>query len=64
MDINAATLEQLKSLPGIGDVKAKAIIDYREANGPFQTTDELTNVDGIGTVTYQNLRSLITTGAP
>ena len=64
IDINAATLEQLKSLPGIGDVKAKAIIDYREANGHFQTTDELMNVDGIGTVAYQNLRSLITAGAP
>jgi len=64
IDINTASLEQLKTLPGIGEVKAEAIIAYREANGPFQMLDELMNVDGIGPVTYENIRDLIATRNP
>ena len=60
IDINTASLELLKTLPGIGDVKAEAIIAYRKDSGLFQTVDDLMNVDGIGTVTYENLRDLIT----
>jgi len=62
IDINSASLELLDTLPGIGEVKAKAIVDYRERKGPFETTDELMNVEGIGPATYEKLRDLITVG--
>jgi len=62
IDINSAPLEELDTLPGIGEVKARAILDYREHNGLFETTDELMNVEGIGPATYEKLRDLITVG--
>ena len=62
ININTASLELLDTLPGIGEVKAKAIVHYRERNGPFETTDELMNVEGIGPATYEKLRDLITVG--
>lgn len=47
-NLNTATLEQLKSIPGIGPSKAKAIIQYREQNGPFSTIQQVKQVYGIG----------------
>ncbi len=64
IDINTASVEALMALPGIKEAKAQAIVDYREQNGPFQTTDELMNVSGIGPVIYENVHDLITVGAP
>ena len=58
ININTATVEELITLPGIGEVKAQAIVAYREQEGPFQRTDELMKVFGIGTVTYERLREL------
>ena len=48
VDINSATLSDLDALPGVGPSTAQAIIDYRIANGPFASVDDLLNVRGIG----------------
>ncbi len=48
IDINTATVSQLQILPGIGEALAQNIVDYREANGPFTSMEELLNVKGIG----------------
>lgn len=58
-DINRATTDQLQTLPGIGPEKAKAIINYRESNGPFTHLDELINVKGIGEATIKNIKDFI-----
>ena len=47
VNINTATKEQLDALPGIGPVKAQAIVDYRNANGPFKTPADIMKVKGI-----------------
>ena len=62
VDINTATSEQLQTLPGIGPVLAQRIIDYREANGPFQSIGELINVTGIGEKKLESIWDLVTTG--
>ncbi|MGN0337568.1 MAG: helix-hairpin-helix domain-containing protein [Lachnospiraceae bacterium] len=48
VNINTADLEELKTLPGIGDSKARSIIAYREKNGAFKTIEDIKSVDGIG----------------
>ena len=48
VNINSATLEELKTLNGIGDAKANGIIEYREKSGGFTSTDQIKEVDGIG----------------
>ena len=60
ININTASQEELESLPGIGEVKARAIIDYRTQNGYFLNLEELLNVAGIGQKTYDQLKDLIT----
>lgn len=59
ININKATQEQLSTLYGIGEVKAKAIIEYREKNGGFKSIDDLGNVDGIGSKTVDKLRDKV-----
>lgn len=60
ININSAEAWLLEALPGIGEVKAQAIIDYRQQNGLFHNKNELLNVDGIGQSTLENIESLIT----
>jgi competence protein ComEA len=60
INVNSATAEELDSLPGIGEVKARAIISYRERNGPFASLEELLAVRGIGPATLDGIRDLVT----
>jgi general secretion pathway protein K len=60
VNINTATLEELTSLPGIGESTAQRIIDYRKQNGKFKTIDDLKNVSGIGEGKFNNLKEKIT----
>ncbi|OKL38382.1 hypothetical protein BLL40_01740 [Domibacillus mangrovi] len=60
ININEADSSGLQKLPSVGEVKAQAIIDYRETEGPFAAVEELKNVSGIGDKTFEKLESLIT----
>ena len=60
VNINTASKKELDALPGIGEVLAQRIIDYRSANGPFSTVDELTKVKGIGAKTLEKLKPYAT----
>lgn len=60
IDINRGEAWLLMALPGIGEVRAKAIVEYRRQNGPFRNTKELINVEGIGPTTYERIKHLIT----
>ena len=59
VDLNAATVEELDRLPGIGPVTAAAIIAWRDANGRFTSVDQLGDVDGIGPARLEKLRDLV-----
>lgn len=60
VDLNSADVELLKTLPGIGDVRAQAIVSHRETNGDFASVDALLDVNGIGAGTIENIRELVT----
>ena len=60
VNINTATAEQLQNLPNIGEVRAKAIIDYREEHGGFKAIEELQEVSGIGEKTFEHLSAYVT----
>lgn len=59
VSLNAATIEQLDALPGIGPVTAQQIIDFRTANGGFGSIEELDAVPGIGPARLEQLRELV-----
>ncbi|WP_107689172.1 ComEA family DNA-binding protein [Neisseria wadsworthii] len=56
VNINTATAEELKALPGIGPAKAAAIVEYRQANGAFKSVEELKKVKGIGDGIFNKLK--------
>lgn len=59
VNINTADPEELKTLPGIGDLKARSIVAYREKNGAFGTIEDIKNVDGIGDGVFAKLEDCI-----
>jgi competence protein ComEA len=60
VNVNSALATELEELPGIGEVIAQRIIDYRTENGPFATVDELLDVSGIGDAILESIRELVT----
>ncbi len=62
VDVNAAGLEELMALPGIGEARARAIIEDREANGPYRFPEDLIRVKGIGEGVLDGILDQITTG--
>lgn len=62
ININTATQTELETLSGIGPVTAKAIIQYRQENGPFSEIEAIQAVSGIGPVTFEKIREFITVG--
>ncbi|MCB2184419.1 MAG: helix-hairpin-helix domain-containing protein [Desulfobulbaceae bacterium] len=59
ININIADQQTLESLPGIGPAKAKAIIEYRNDHGSFQSLEQLTNVKGIGDKLLEKIKAEI-----
>lgn len=62
IDLNAAGEEQLATLPGIGEVRAAAIVDSRESDGPFASVDELLERELIPVSVYEQIADLVTVG--
>ena len=60
VNINTANKEKLETLPGIGETTAQKIIDYREANGKFNSIEDIKNVSGIGDAKFNSLKDKIT----
>ena len=59
VDINTADQAELESLPGIGTVKAQAILDYRNVHGPFDSIEELLEVEGIGEKLLEKIQDYV-----
>lgn len=62
VDINQADVTGLTSLPGIGEQRAQAIIEYREKSGSFSSPEDIKNVTGIKDGIYNNIKDFITVG--
>lgn len=63
VNINTANEQELQTLKGIGEIKAKSIVEYRKKNGQFKSVDDLKNVDGFGEKTVNKLRDHIIVNA-
>ncbi|MBE0489938.1 MAG: ComEA family DNA-binding protein [Halomonas sp.] len=59
INVNTADAELLAELPGIGPTRAAAIVEDRDANGPFESAEDLTRVSGIGDGTVANLEDQV-----
>ncbi len=62
IDVNTATAEELALIPGLDQTLAQNIIDYREANGPFASVDDLSRVTGMDQQTLDSIRGWVTVG--
>ena len=60
VNINTATINELTTISGIGESKAKAIIEYRNNNGLFKTIDDIRNVSGLGDALFDKIKDYIT----
>ncbi len=60
ININRASASELTALPGIGEVRAAQIVNYRERHGLFKTKEEIMDVSGIGQTTFDNFSDMIT----
>ncbi len=61
-DINTASAEELDELPGVGEMLAQRIVAYREANGPFESIDDIMLVEGIGESLFAGMKDMIAAG--
>ena len=59
VSLNAGSISELQTLPGIGEVAAERIVAYRKQNGPFGSVDALTKVKGVGVKTLAKIRPLV-----
>ena len=59
ISINTASLSELMNIKGIGEIKAKSIIEYREKNGLFKSIEDITKVKGIGSSTFEKIKDYI-----
>ena len=59
ISINSATIEELMQLPGIGESRARGIVDYRNKNGRFNAIEDLTNVNGISKNILEQIKEFI-----
>jgi competence protein ComEA len=62
VDINKAGVEDLMAVPGIGQVIAQRIVEYRDKNGPYASVDDLLKVQGIGEKSLAKIRERLTAG--
>ena len=62
IDLNRATARELVQLPGVGEVIAKRIVDFREEHGPFKRVEDLMKIKGIGEKSLERIRPYIRIG--
>lgn len=62
ININTASADELEALPGVGQVSAQRIVEYRAANGPFTSVEDLKKVKGIGPSLFAKIAELVTVG--
>ena len=62
LDLNRATAQDLTQLPGVGEVIARRIIDFREEHGPFKRVEDLMKVKGIGEKSLEKIRPYVRVG--
>lgn len=62
VNLNSASKAELEELPGVGQVMAQRIVEYRQSNGPFESVEELQQVTGIGPLVFDQIKPLVTVG--